>query len=62
MDYLNALIDLDSQIRDSAVVFTGEGSFDSQTLEGKVVCKIHELCSKYSKPLVIVCGINKLSS
>lgn len=44
MDYISALIDLDNQIENSSVVFTGEGSFDHQTLEGKVVCKIHELC------------------
>ena len=46
---------------DSSVVFTGEGSFDSQTLEGKVVCKVHEICKKLGKPLFIVCGINKLN-
>jgi glycerate kinase len=29
MEYINALIDLDDQIANSTVVFTGEGSFDS---------------------------------
>ncbi|CDW89260.1 UNKNOWN [Stylonychia lemnae] len=61
MDYISQLINLEQQIQDSSVIFSGEGSFDSQTLEGKVVCKIHELCKKHSKPLVIVCGINKLN-
>ncbi len=32
MDYINDLIDLDAQIASSSVVFTGEGSFDHQTL------------------------------
>lgn len=61
MDYINQLIDLDQQIANSTVVFTGEGSFDHQTLEGKVVSKIYELCLKHNKPLFILCGINKLT-
>eukprot|EP00347_Sterkiella_histriomuscorum_P015953 403355056 len=61
MNYLSTLIDLETQIKDSSVVFTGEGSFDSQTLEGKVVCKINELCQKHQKPMIIICGINKLN-
>ena len=44
MDYISSLINLEQQIADSSVVFTGEGSFDSQTLEGKLVCKVHQLC------------------
>ena len=43
------------------MVLTGEGSVDQQTMEGKVVFKIHELCKKYNKPLIIVSGINKLT-
>jgi len=61
MEYINELIDLDKQIANSTVVFTGEGSFDHQTLEGKVVSKIYELCLKHNKPLFILCGINKLT-
>lgn len=60
MDYVSHLIDLESLIADSAVVCTGEGSFDSQTLEGKVVSKVHALCAKHGKPLYIICGVNKL--
>ena len=40
---------------------TGEGSLDEQTLQGKVVSKVHELCLKHSKPLFIICGVNKLT-
>lgn len=61
MDYIARLVDLEKQIAQSSIVFTGEGSFDLQTLEGKVVSKIHSLCRKYSKPLYILCGVNKLS-
>ena len=60
MDYVSRLIDLEALIADSSVVCTGEGSFDSQTLEGKVVSKIQSLCAKHGKPLFIICGTNKL--
>jgi glycerate kinase len=61
MDYVSDLIDLETQISNSSAVFTGEGSFDKQTLEGKVVSKIMTLCSKHRKPLYIICGVNKLT-
>lgn len=43
MDYVCNLFNLEKVISDSDIVFTGEGSLDSQTLDGKVVSKIHEL-------------------
>ena len=61
MDYISNMFNLEKLISESDVVFTGEGSFDSQTLEGKVVSKIHELSQRFNKPLVIICGINKLN-
>ena len=60
MDFMSRVINLEEDIQNSEVVITGEGSIDQQTLEGKVVFKIHELCKKYNKPLLIVSGINKL--
>jgi glycerate 2-kinase len=62
MDYISSLIDLESKIEESSAVFTGEGSFDTQTLQGKVVSKMLNLCLKHKKPLYILCGINKLDS
>ena len=61
MDYISHLISLEDQIASSSLVCTGEGSLDNQTLEGKVVSKIYQLCMKHNKPLFIICGVNKLS-
>ena len=47
MDFVTNVCHLEEQIAASSVVITGEGSLDQQTMEGKVVHKIHELGKKY---------------
>lgn len=54
------LFDLEAKVKQADVVITGEGQLDDQSLQGKVVGGIGKLCSKYQKPLVVVCGQNKL--
>ena len=41
-------------------VITGEGSFDEQTLEGKAVKQIIDMCMAREKNIAILCGINKV--
>lgn len=41
------------------VILTGEGSFDSTTLAGKVVQNVITLCKKYKKKVVVYCGQHK---
>lgn len=55
------LFDLEAKVKQADVVITGEGQLDEQSLQGKVVGGIGRLCEKYQKPLVVVCGQNKLS-
>ena len=48
--------DIESTIKNSDVVFTGEGKFDETSLYGKGPYRVIELCKKFSKKLYIVAG------
>jgi glycerate kinase len=52
--------DLAQKIQKADIVVSGEGSLDHQSLQGKVVSAIGELCSMYQKPFVIVSGKSTL--
>lgn len=43
------------------LVISGEGRFDSQSLQGKVVGGLLDLCRQADKPLIVVAGQNSLS-
>lgn len=43
-------------IRNADIVITGEGKIDEQSLNGKAISGIAELCRKYNKPLIAFCG------
>lgn len=47
---------LESKIAEADFVLTGEGRFDSQSLDGKLISGILTLCKKYKKKPVVVCG------
>lgn len=55
------LLRIENKIKESDFIITGEGKLDQQTLEGKVVKGVVDLCNKYNKPLGIVCGVSTLS-
>lgn len=48
---------LENLIKNSDLVFTGEGKIDSQTASGKTISKIAEICKKHDKPLIAIAGI-----
>ena len=52
---------LEESVQWADLVITGEGSLDSQSMSGKVVSGVLNLASKYGKPVIIFCGVNKLS-
>ncbi|HHH53801.1 MAG TPA: glycerate kinase, partial [Bacteroidetes bacterium] len=54
------LLSFDKYLKNSDFVISGEGKFDKQTLEGKVVKGVIDKCSEYDKPMGIVCGISEL--
>ncbi|MCR5709629.1 MAG: ribonuclease HII [Bacteroidales bacterium] len=51
---------LEEKIAAADIVITGEGRFDSQSLDGKLVCGVLTLCRKYGRKPVVVCGENAL--
>lgn len=52
---------LEEKIAKSDLVITGEGSLDRQSLGGKLISGIMELCHKNNKPLWIFCGVSSLN-
>lgn len=46
----------EKKIMDADIVITGEGKIDAQTLDGKLVYGITQLCVKYKKPVIAFCG------
>ena len=47
---------LEEKIAQADFVITGEGRFDGQSLDGKLVAGVLTLCRKYGKKPVVVCG------
>jgi len=47
---------LQARLREADIVVTGEGSFDSQSLQGKVTGRLLELARKAGKPCVVFAG------
>lgn len=52
---------LRKQIAEADWVISGEGRLDSQSLQGKVVGGVADICQKLQKPLLVVCGQNTLA-
>jgi len=59
-DYMSDLISLEDQIKKADIVVTGEGQLDEQSLSGKVIGKIAQICYDYKKPLIALVGNNTL--
>lgn len=54
-------LDIESIIEEVDLVITGEGKIDEQSFHGKTISQIINLCKKYGKDYVLVCGINDLT-
>ena len=50
------LTGLKANIQASDVILTGEGQFDQQSLQGKVICGVLALAQKYQKPVILLVG------
>ncbi|HYF70369.1 MAG TPA: glycerate kinase [Ohtaekwangia sp.] len=57
LDFLN----VENMIMECDLVISGEGKLDSQTLSGKVIHGLAQLCLKHKKPLYAVVGKNELT-
>lgn len=52
---------LEEGVKWADLVITGEGSLDYQSLSGKVVSGAVTLAREYGKPVMVFCGVNKLT-
>ena len=58
--FIFEICQLDSNIQNANVVITGEGKFDAQSLQGKLVGEIIKRCTVYDKLCYIICGQSEL--
>ncbi|MFC1613950.1 glycerate kinase [Gemmatimonadota bacterium] len=56
IEYILETIGFAESLEGADLVLTGEGSFDSQSLGGKVISGVLELAGKKNVPVVVVCG------
>ncbi|MEM6633797.1 MAG: glycerate kinase, partial [Bacteroidota bacterium] len=61
IDTILALSKFEERLKKVDLVISGEGRFDSQTLEGKVIKGVLDLCRAHEKELVLFVGQNLLS-
>jgi len=61
-DFVLDALDFDSRLAPADAVVSGEGRFDSQSLEGKIVGAIAARCAAAGKPLHLIVGENGLGS
>jgi glycerate 2-kinase len=55
-------LDFDARLARADAVISGEGRFDSQSLEGKIVGAIADRCAAAGKPLHLIVGHNRLGA
>jgi glycerate kinase len=56
------LTGFDSALDEVRLVITGEGSFDDQSLGGKITGAVIERARARGVPVVVVCGVSGVSS
>jgi glycerate kinase len=56
IDIVLAALGLESIIADAALVITGEGRLDSQTINGKVPVGVARLAKRHGKPVIAIAG------
>lgn len=55
-EYLFSQMNIEQIIKQSDLIITGEGRLDSQTMYGKTVFRIAEICKEYNKKLLAIVG------
>ena len=60
LEHITKIVDLEKEIANSDFVISGEGGLDEQSLNGKVVSGVAQLCKDYKKPLYLTVGKNEL--
>ncbi|BDD05409.1 glycerate kinase family protein [Aureibacter tunicatorum] len=55
-DLISKAVDLENDVHQADLVFTGEGKVDASSAKGKVISGIGKLCQKYDKTAVALTG------
>lgn len=53
---LLTLLGIEKHIQEADLVITGEGKIDVQTLSGKAIGGLAQVCKQYQKPLIVISG------
>ncbi|QHM72238.1 glycerate kinase [Mixta intestinalis] len=56
IEIVTEALGLDALVRDAALVITGEGRIDSQTVHGKVPIGVAKVAKRYNKPVIGIAG------
>ncbi|MCB0669007.1 MAG: glycerate kinase [Saprospiraceae bacterium] len=59
--YLMDQLEVEKQVQDCDLIFTGEGKIDSQTGQGKLISGLTALARKHAKPVIVLCGVRDIS-
>lgn len=60
--FISKLLALEKEIKQADLIITTEGSLDTQTFFGKAPFEICHLAKKHKKPVIFICGQNKLKN
>lgn len=60
--YISKILNLENKIKQTDLIITTEGSLDKQTFFGKAPFEICRLAKKYKKPIIFICGQNRLNN
>lgn len=55
-DLVTKLTDLERKLQTAELIYTGEGSIDSQSSQGKLPMRISQIAEKYRIPTIALCG------
>jgi glycerate 2-kinase len=60
--FVLGVIGFDAHLENADVVITGEGRFDEQSFEGKLVGQVARLCREARRPLHVIAGSNAIDA
>jgi glycerate kinase len=55
-------VDLEEHLATADLVVTGEGSFDDQSLNGKITGQVLAMAARHNVPSLVVCGVEALAT
>ena len=59
--FVSDITGLEDAIANADLIITGEGRLDHQTLQGKLVHHVSNLCMAHHKKMIVICGANDMN-